>query len=89
MNSYTRVYVVDDHPVLRKGIIQIIADHPEFEIAGQAGSAEEALRNIDPDRVDVAVLDISLPEMSGLELAERLLDNGARELLNSIEALNV
>ena len=68
-----QILVVDDHPIFRKGMIQIIEDDPSLRIVGQAGSAEEALQQLPALPVDVAVVDIDLPGMDGLELSSRLL----------------
>jgi DNA-binding NarL/FixJ family response regulator len=68
-----KILIVDDHPVFRKGMIQIIEEDPGLEIVCQAGSAEELLEQIKTKVADVAVLDVDLPGLSGLELAERLL----------------
>lgn len=68
-----QILVVDDHPIFRKGMIQIIEDDPSLRIVGQAGSAEEALQQLPALSVDVAVVDIDLPGMDGLELSSRLL----------------
>ncbi|GAB5519785.1 MAG: response regulator transcription factor [Rhodothermales bacterium] len=67
-----RIYLVDDHPLMRQGLALTIDTHPDFEVVGQAASAEEALENIDQKNPDVAILDISLPGMSGLELVKHL-----------------
>lgn len=68
-----RILIVDDHPVFRKGMIQIIEEDPLLEIVAQAGTAEEALDEVKHVKADVAVVDIDLPEMDGLELARRFL----------------
>ncbi|MEM6645839.1 MAG: response regulator transcription factor [Bacteroidota bacterium] len=67
-----RIYLVDDHPLMRQGLALTINTHPDFEVVGQAASAEEALENIGEAKPDIAILDISLPGMSGLELAKHL-----------------
>lgn len=72
-NETIRIQVIDDHPVFRKGMIQIIEEDPALEIVGQAGSAEEAWQQLAGRTVDVAVVDIDLPGMDGLEHAARLL----------------
>jgi two-component system invasion response regulator UvrY len=62
-----RVLVVDDHPVVRKGLIQILVEEPDVEAAVEADSAGELLRQVTENEWDVVVLDITLPDRSGLE----------------------
>ena len=69
----TRILLVDDHPLLRQGIAQILEAEPDLEVAGQASDAEEALSVFDRIDPDLVVTDISLPGMNGLELLKNLL----------------
>ncbi|MEO0560374.1 MAG: response regulator transcription factor, partial [Bacteroidota bacterium] len=69
----TRILLVDDHPLLRQGIAQILEAEPDLEVAGQASDAEEALSLFDSIAPDLVVTDISLPGMNGLELLKNLL----------------
>ena len=69
----TRILLVDDHPLLRQGIAQILEAEPDLSVAGQAGDAEEALSVFDSVAPDLVVTDISLPGMNGLELLKNLL----------------
>ncbi len=67
-----RVLIVDDHPVLREGLIAIIRSQPDLDVAGEAGSGEEALalyRRLHPD---VTLMDLRLPGMSGAESTEAI-----------------
>lgn len=64
----TRVFLVDDHPGMRRGIADCIAEQPDLMVAGQAGTAAEALPAISRIKPDVVVTDISLPGRDGLEL---------------------
>src|SRR5690606_22270693 len=72
-----RVFVVEDHPVMRDAIARLLRRHPDLVLAGMAGSAEEALAVIGsagdespaPDRV---VTNVGLPGMDGCTLVERL-----------------
>ncbi len=64
-----KVFVVDDHPIFREGLAQVIAADPRLELAGAAGDAGEALEQIRGLKPQVAVLDIELPGRSGLDLA--------------------
>jgi DNA-binding NarL/FixJ family response regulator len=67
-----RVYIVDDHPIFREGLIQVIAADSRLELAGAAGNAEEAWARLRELKPAVAVLDVELPGRSGLDLAADL-----------------
>ena len=62
-----RVLIVDDHPVVRRGLLQILAEEPDMEAAAEAETASELLHMVDEGEWDVIVLDISLPDRSGLD----------------------
>jgi DNA-binding NarL/FixJ family response regulator len=64
-----RVVIVDDHALVREGTIQLLQQAPDLEVVGQAGSGEEAMAVLESLRPDVALVDVNLPGMSGLELA--------------------
>ncbi|NPV60476.1 MAG: response regulator transcription factor [Actinobacteria bacterium] len=63
-----RVLVVDDHPVVRKGLTMVLAEEPEIQEVGEADSAAGMLAMLGASKWDVVVLDISLPDRSGLEI---------------------
>ncbi|MEM1441127.1 MAG: response regulator transcription factor [Verrucomicrobiota bacterium] len=68
-----RVFIVDDHPIMRLGLSQLIQSIDGVEVAGEAGSATEALYILDQsEEVDLAIVDVSLPDRSGLELIKDL-----------------
>ncbi|MBW2557901.1 MAG: response regulator transcription factor [Deltaproteobacteria bacterium] len=67
-----RVIIVDDHPVVRRGLNQIIAAQQDMQVTGEAENAREALRVIRRTACDAVVLDITLPDASGLEVLNRL-----------------
>jgi DNA-binding NarL/FixJ family response regulator len=67
-----RVIIVDDHPVVRRGLKQIIAAEQEMQVVGEAESAREALRVIRQTACDAVVLDITLPDGSGLDVLGQL-----------------
>jgi DNA-binding NarL/FixJ family response regulator len=73
MATNKKVYIVDDHPLMRKGLVMTIEKEMGFEVSGQNESAEGALSEIVNDVPDVAVVDISLPGMNGIELIKNLL----------------
>ena len=67
-----RVLVVDDHPIVREGLVAILEDERDFQVAGAAGSAEEALALAPRERPDVILLDLELPGMNGVDAIPRL-----------------
>lgn len=70
-----RVLIVDDHPLFRQGLRQVIASDSRFELAGEAESADAALQLAKEIKPDIIVLDVNLPRTSGLELAGVLRTN--------------
>ena len=72
MAQRTTVLIVDDHPLFRSGLRQVIVSDPRFELVGEAGDGETALQLILDKKPDVAVLDVNLPGLSGIDLAQRL-----------------
>ncbi len=64
-----RVAVVDDEPLARRGVIQLLAAYPEAVVVGEAGDAMTALPLIEKQKPDIVFLDIEMPGVSGLELA--------------------
>lgn len=67
-----RLLVVDDHELVRLGLRHVLADYPDLVIAGEAPDGETALRLHRQLRPDVVLLDICMPGLSGLEVANRL-----------------
>ena len=63
-----RVLLVDDHPIVRQGIGMLLSQTPDLMVCGEADTADEALQAIERDRPDVAIVDLSLKDSSGLEL---------------------
>ncbi len=70
----TKVLIVDDHAVVREGLKQILAETPEMVVASEARTGEEALEKVASEHYDIVVLDISLPDMSGLEVLKQIKD---------------
>jgi two-component system response regulator DevR len=63
-----RVFLLDDHEVVRRGIAELLNAVPGFEIVGEAGTAEQALPRVLASRPDVAILDARLPDGSGIDV---------------------
>jgi DNA-binding NarL/FixJ family response regulator len=70
--SKTRIVLADDHPIVLGGLRNLIAAETDFELVGEAASGLAALKVIREKRPDVAVLDISMPEINGIVLSRRL-----------------
>lgn len=69
-----RIVLVDDHPVVLAGLQALVRGLPDLELIGLASCAAEALALVRGERPDIVVLDMGLPGMSGLTLAERILE---------------
>ena len=71
----TRVLIVDDHEIVRQGLAAMLSTHDDIEIVGEASSAEEALRRVGLDEPDVVVMDVRMPERSGIEACRDILSS--------------
>ncbi|MDH6197712.1 two-component system response regulator DevR [Mycobacterium frederiksbergense] len=68
-----RVFLVDDHEVVRRGLIDLLSADPELDVIGEADSVAQALTRVPALAPDVAVLDVRLPDGNGIELCRDLL----------------
>jgi two-component system response regulator DevR len=68
-----KVFLVDDHEVVRRGLVDLLSADPELEVIGEADSVAQALARIPALAPDVAVLDVRLPDGNGIELCRELL----------------
>ena len=71
--AMVKVFLVDDHEVVRRGLADLLAADPDLEVIGDAGSVSEAMVRIPVAKPDVAVLDVRLPDGNGIELCRDLL----------------
>jgi DNA-binding NarL/FixJ family response regulator len=67
-----RILLVDDHAVVRKGLISLLEDEDHLEVVGDVGSGKEALELVPKLKPGVILLDLNMPEMSGMETAKHL-----------------
>ncbi len=84
-----RVLIADDHPIIRQGLKKILADEPEIQVEAEASDGQEAMEVLRSRPIDVAVLDISMPRMSGIEVIKQLTGEGAaaRILVLSVHSM--
>lgn len=68
----TRVFLLDDHEIVRRGLRELLDSETDLEVVGEAGSAEEAYAHIPLASVDVAVLDVRLPDGNGVEVCREI-----------------
>lgn len=68
-----KILLVDDHPIIRQGISQVIQEEPDLIVCGEAGDGDTAIMLAERDRPDVIVVDITLKEGNGIELIRKLL----------------
>jgi DNA-binding NarL/FixJ family response regulator len=66
------VFLVDDHELVRRGVAELVDDEPDLTVVGQASSVAEAMARVPALRPDVAVLDVRLPDGSGVDLCREL-----------------
>jgi two-component system, NarL family, response regulator NreC len=83
-----RVVLADDHALVRDGLRAVLAREPDLELVGEAGDGREALRVAETAKPDVAVLDLAMPLLNGLDTARQLTtwDRGPRTILITMHA---
>ena len=67
-----RILIADDHDLVRRGLKALVETHPGWEICGEADSGRDAVAKVEELRPDIAVLDISMPELNGVEATRRI-----------------
>jgi len=72
MTDKIKILLVDDHPVVRDGLVAMLSTQPDFHIVGQAASGDEAILKSEKHRPDVILLDLEMPGMDGVAVLERL-----------------
>jgi DNA-binding NarL/FixJ family response regulator len=67
-----RILLADDHNIMRRGLRLLLEREPEFEVVGEASDGRQAAERAEATKPDIAVLDIAMPNMSGIEAAQRI-----------------
>jgi two-component system, NarL family, response regulator DevR len=72
VGNAVRVFLLDDHEIVRRGVKELLETEGDLEVVGEAGTAAEALARIPPTRPDVAVLDVRLPDGDGVQVCREI-----------------
>jgi DNA-binding NarL/FixJ family response regulator len=72
LSDKIKIIIADDHHIFRKGILSIVNDDDSIEVIGEASTGDEALRLVNELKPDIALFDIDMPVMSGLEAARKI-----------------
>lgn len=72
MQTETTIIIVDDHPLLRRGVRDVIAENARFRVIAEASDGDEAIQLVNGMNPDIAIVDIDMPRLSGLELLRGL-----------------
>jgi two-component system, NarL family, response regulator DevR len=72
VGNAVRVFLLDDHEIVRRGVKELLEAEGDLEVVGEAGTAQEALARVPPTRPDVAVLDVRLPDGDGVQVCREI-----------------
>lgn len=88
INNKLRIVIVDDHPLVIEGFKNILKDHPNYQIVGQFGRAEDFLNFIQHESVDLILLDITLPDGNGIQLCKFVKQKSPKTIILAISNLS-
>lgn len=77
MSSPVRIAIADDHPIVRKGLREVLEETAGFVVVGEAGDGEAALALVEAERPDVLILDVDMPKKDGFDVVRALKQTGA------------
>jgi DNA-binding NarL/FixJ family response regulator len=72
MNEPAKILLADDHPLVRRGVRTILDSQPDLEVVAEAGDGAEAVRQVREQPIDLAILDVAMPLLTGLQAAREI-----------------
>src|SRR5690348_8447092 len=72
MKTAVRILIADDHQLIRRGLIAALADRPDWTVVGEAANGREAVELVRQLHPDIAILDLTMPELNGLDAARQM-----------------
>jgi two-component system, NarL family, invasion response regulator UvrY len=72
------ILLADDHALVREGLCRLLQDYPDLNVVGEASNGQETLRLARQLRPDVVLMDLSMPELDGIETTKRIVDEGLK-----------
>jgi DNA-binding NarL/FixJ family response regulator len=76
-----RILIADDHPIFREGLGRILSAQPDLEVVGEAADGDEAIRQANSLRPDIVLLDVSMPQRTGLDVLREIASSGSCRVL--------
>jgi len=83
-----RVVIADNHPAFREGLCRLLSDEKELEVVGQAGDGEEIVSLSKDLKPDVAIVDVAMPKLSGIEATKLIKENSPNTAVLIVSAFN-
>jgi two-component system, NarL family, response regulator LiaR len=83
-----RVVIADNHPAFREGLCRLLSDEKELEVVGQAGDGEEVITLSQNLKPDVAIVDVAMPKLSGIEATKRIKETSPNTAVLIVSAFN-
>jgi two-component system response regulator NreC len=71
-----RIIIVDDHAIVREGIVSLLEKEPDLKVVGEAGDGSDAMEKIKKLKPDIVIMDISIPPGNGITLSQQIFENG-------------
>ena len=83
-----RIFVADDHEIVRRGICALLTSHSVWEICGEASDGREAVEKVAHLKPDIVILDIGMPSLNGIEATRQILHNDPRQKIAILSVMD-